>query len=69
MKPYSQNIIIVGIILTCLGQLSGCAAAIGVGALGVTSSAYDRRSLGHQIDDKTIEWKLKKKPTRTVRKN
>lgn len=50
-------------LLTFVGfaQLSGCAAVIGLGALGVTSSAYDRRSLGHQIDDKTIEWKLKSK--------
>ncbi len=47
------------IFITCC-LLSSCAAVVGVGVVGVaTKTIYDRRTIGHQLDDKAIEWRLR----------
>ncbi|QIZ78518.1 division/outer membrane stress-associated lipid-binding lipoprotein [Ferrimonas lipolytica] len=45
------------IILACLlvSQLAGCAGALLVGTVGTAVMVNDRRSMGSQIDDNTIE--------------
>lgn len=42
------------IILLSLLALQGCAALLVAGGVGVASSAHDRRTIGTQIDDKTL---------------
>ncbi|SFC54754.1 division/outer membrane stress-associated lipid-binding lipoprotein [Pseudoalteromonas denitrificans] len=44
-------------IITTLFMLQGCAVAVVAGATGVVSSANDRRTIGSQIDDNSIEIK------------
>ncbi|MDN4502041.1 BON domain-containing protein [Alteromonadaceae bacterium BrNp21-10] len=39
-------------------SLQGCAALIVAGGMGVASSAHDRRTLGTQIDDKTLQSRI-----------
>ncbi|MBT1451081.1 BON domain-containing protein [Glaciecola sp. XM2] len=44
------------LVLILLTQLSGCVSVVAVGAAGTAAvSASDRRTVGTQIDDKTIE--------------
>ena len=39
--------------------LQGCAAGLVLGGIGVAASAHDRRSVGNQLDDKTLFSNLK----------
>lgn len=52
-----SQLITTTVLLGLLGQLSGCAAIIVAGATGAASAADDRRSIGAQIDDNSIEVK------------
>lgn len=40
--------------------IQGCAALVVAGGVGAASSAHDRRSLGNQVDDNTLELKVSK---------
>ncbi|MBC3765268.1 BON domain-containing protein [Neptunicella marina] len=42
------------LIVASLITLQGCAAALVAGGMGVASSVHDRRTMGTQIDDKTL---------------
>ena len=48
-----------GLLLTAvlLPMLQGCLPMLAAGASGSAMAAFDRRSLGTQTDDETIEWK------------
>jgi osmotically-inducible protein OsmY len=48
-----------GLLLTALflPMLQGCLPMLAAGASGGAMAAFDRRSLGTQTDDETIEWK------------
>ncbi|AWB66279.1 BON domain-containing protein [Saccharobesus litoralis] len=46
------------VILSLCFLLQGCAALVVAGAAGAVSTAHDRRSLGAQIEDSEIEFKL-----------
>ena len=54
-----MKIIKVLLIIQIFTLLQGCAAVAVVGGAGAISSATDRRTLGTQIDDNTIEIKAK----------
>jgi osmotically-inducible protein OsmY len=44
-----------------LGALQGCAALIVGGGVGAASAVHDRRTLGTQIDDKTLASRIRSK--------
>lgn len=52
MLKYSSKIL--GITLLSLSLLQGCAALLVGAGVGAVSAAHDRRTLGTQLDDKTI---------------
>lgn len=52
MLKYSSKIL--GISLLALSLMQGCAALLVGAGVGAASAAHDRRTLGTQLDDKTI---------------
>ena len=55
MKKYVIAALLLG--ATALPLLQGCVPMIAAGATAGALSAFDRRSLGTQTEDETIEWK------------
>lgn len=51
----SSKLRLPALIIVSALTLQGCAAAIVAGGLSAASSAHDRRSLGQQVDDNTVE--------------
>ena len=49
------------ILILLLGALQGCAALVVGGGVGVASAAHDRRTLGAQIDDRTLATRIRVK--------
>ncbi len=49
---------LITLILITTMILQGCAAGLVLGGIGVAASAHDRRSVGNQLDDKTLFFKL-----------
>ena len=56
----SKTYRIVGV-LALLGVLQGCAALVVGGGVGAASAAHDRRTIGTQIDDKTLATRVRVK--------
>ncbi|WP_198673703.1 BON domain-containing protein [Algibacillus agarilyticus] len=56
---------VVFILISCL-LLQGCAALVVAGAVSAVSTAHDRRSLGAQVEDEEIEFKLNNRLGETV---
>jgi len=46
------------IVLASSLTIQGCAALVVAGGVGAASSAHDRRTLGNQVDDSTLELKV-----------
>ena len=55
MKKHLIVALLLGV--TALPLLQGCVPVIAAGATAGAMSAFDRRSLGTQTEDETIEWK------------
>ncbi|WP_341502907.1 division/outer membrane stress-associated lipid-binding lipoprotein [Gallaecimonas sp. GXIMD4217] len=53
----NHKLILSGLLATCL-LLEGCAAAVVAGAAGTAVVANDRRTVGAQLDDESIELKI-----------
>ncbi len=53
-----KKLILIALISTL--ALQGCASALLVGGISAAASVHDRRSMGNQLDDKTLYFKLEK---------
>lgn len=65
MKPYARALLLSTALAT---TLSGCAALLGGGALGVMS-ATERRSTGAQADDQVMELRVQESALKHLRAN
>ncbi|GAA0363028.1 division/outer membrane stress-associated lipid-binding lipoprotein [Bowmanella denitrificans] len=59
-KRFSSSMLLLGLVLGA-SQLSGCAAVIVGAGVGAASVAHDRRTVGTQLDDATLESRISSK--------
>ena len=64
MKKFLATSLLLGAVL--LPMLQGCLPMLAAGAGGGALAAFDRRSLGTQTDDESIEWKASARVSETA---